>query len=906
MISVTRIGSDPVILPIYRANRACTECSLRSGCLGPVPGIGTTQSDVMFVGESPGQGEDEDGLPFTGQAGQLLRSLLSSIGYNRSEVFITNMVKCWMSNTPTAAQSSFCADKWLDLELRSVRPKIVVALGAVAIHYLTGDLRLTVEHSHGVPVQVGSERWGFPFILLPMYNPAAGLRDTRTLRHVFDDFEVLGKLLNGATIAELTPTDWYPNPHYIQVTNKEWAAALLSQPEYALDTETIPGPDGKHVLWSVQVSMEPGTGFFIPVAMMPFLVMPSTSKVICHNYLYDSQFVGMPNFVDTMVMAYLLGLPQGLKELAFRLAGMVMNSYDDQIRHLRDGKAIDYLNLVLANGFKWSNPEPISDTKWDNKAGKLVVKVTNPQHIVRKTKKILTDRIKDPTTDPSGRWNKFDYRERKQVEEAIGLLPEPSLADIPVKNSVHYSSKDADATWRCYQEMTPEIRRLGLEYTLHCLDLPTVPVIAAMMNNGMAIDIKHFDELAAEYVDRLNVVADEAAVLVGGRRFNPNSGPQVAKLLYEDMGYEITKRTDTGLASTDDRELKKIDHPVVAKILEYRGLEKNRSSYAEAIPPRARLDQYGVPRVHATITCTRTETGRLATRDPNLTAIPVRSVEGKRIRQGFVSTSQALEVVYGPEYLIEHQIIPTSLFAVDYSQIEMRVLAHISNDPALRQVFLDGLDIHTATAALLFSVSMEEAATDRYRYPTKRLNFGIVYGITAEGLYEGLREEGVYDFDLQACQQLIDDYNRVYPGVLKYRRDQVNYGLMHRFVRDLFGRIRYIPELFCPVRRIKAEGERAASNMPVQATATGIIKLATNNIMARKPELLDNIRLQVHDELIFELEDWRIPSVGPWIINQMESAVHLSVPVICDAEIGKTWADMEKWEPEPEGVGVPS
>ena len=250
--------------PLYNSIRTCFACSWRekTGCVAPVPGAGPSQSKLVFVGEAPGQNEDKDGVPFTGQAGKLLDHLLNKIGVVREECYITNLVKCRPKNNddPTQDQVNECAPRWLDVEISMVRPQIIVALGRYSARYLLNNPDFQMERDHGIPkVRILND---IPTVVLPVYHPAAGLHQPAMLRWVYEDFEVLGKLIKGQAIA--TPQDQHPNPKYQEVTNVRDVRDLLALPFYALDTETVTGPDGRPKLWSIQVSNQAGEGWFIP------------------------------------------------------------------------------------------------------------------------------------------------------------------------------------------------------------------------------------------------------------------------------------------------------------------------------------------------------------------------------------------------------------------------------------------------------------------------------------------------------------------------------------------------------------------------------------------------------------------------------------------------------------------
>lgn len=872
---------------LYGDIRSCTACPLRAKCQGAVPGDGPANAKIMFVGEAPGKNEDLGGKPFIGQAGQLLNWLLERADINRDQLYITNTVKCRPSNnrTPTWEEAKFCGNRWLHDEVSTIRPDIIVGLGATASKYLLDDPNFSVETEHGIPRTLADGT-----VFLPVYHPAAGLHNTNLLRHIQSDFDILGKLARGVDNESLKPQDQYPERDYkiaddLEDIDSFWMAATIADsPVIALDTETV---DGK--LWSVQISYAPGTGMFIPADLWNKHVemykhdgqppIPPQFKIIAHNWLYDAQFVDLPNFTDTMVQAYLLGYPQGLKDLAYRYCGMEMDDYQSMVRPYREAKAKAYLEGAV--GHTWAKAEPYEIMEWSNTEGKLIFRDKKPQAIGTKIKRILSDMEKKPETDPYERWYNIEPIEREQVEAQLGVMPDGTIEDAPYEQSVFYSTQDADATIRVYNYLMPLIKEAKLEFVLDMLDLPTLPVVKSMMENGIAVDADHLKSISEQCLMGMMAKAEDVR-RIGGKAINPNSDIQVADLVYGKLGFKPTKKTSTGRDSTVEKELKKVNHPVVKPILEYRHFLKIKSTYADTIAgfayERAGL---GGMRVNSTIKTTRTETGRLAMGDPvNLQNIPVRTALGKSVRKAFIV----------PEGRI--------LVSADYAQIEMRVLAHVARCLQLLELFQDPTgDIHTTTASKIFGVSMEDARNTKYRYPAKTLGFGIVYGISAKGLYDQLVEEGLTGWDERRCQQFIDEWYQLYPEVRSWQYATLSYARINGYVKDMFGRIRHIPEIHCPIKSVRAAGERQATNMPIQAGAQGILKLATNQLFAEKdrfPDLL--FLLQIHDEIMEECDDdgGSVNDILRWNRQVMEAAVQLSVPLKVDTEVGYKWGDMKE------------
>jgi len=888
---------DPETLPFPGALiRACQDCGLRAKCTAPVPGENIDPSvDVVLLGQNPGRNEDQQGRPFIGAAGQYLDSLLFQARVPRDSVAITNLVKCLTpgNRAPSALEIAACS-KWLDLELAVVDPYIIVTMGYPATMHLLGRGAGTMEQLHGKPIQKDGR------IILPTYHPAAALHDTALLRQCSEDFRVLQGLIDGATWRSYHVTDEYPDPDYRVVDSPEllikMKAEVMDAGEFGLDTELCRGN-----LWSVQVSARPGTAWFVPLkdgftGRVNFTDWPATA--IVHHYLHDIQYVELRDngFVDTMVMAYLVGAAQGLKELAHRLCGVKMISYTEMVRPGQQELSLAYLQGILKR--EWPDPPTLEETKWNNKEGEIVTRVKKPWHISRKVGKMLGDFEANVDTDLWGRWRSIPGEERIAVESALGLMPESSLADIPFDQAVAYAARDADVTLRVYHKLQKMIEKLGLDFVLH-MDLRILPMVDAMMQNGMAVDLDHYRKLSEDYDHRMRLKAAELAALVG-HSFNPASSQQVATVIYSELGFEPTRRTATGLVSTDDAELKKTGHPIAEGIIRYRGLHKLKSTYADNMIFSARPDESGVPRIHTVLKTTRVETGRLSSAKAedgtgaNLQNIPTRNKEAKAIKNGFIAP---------PGWL---------LVEGDLGQIELCTQAHLANCRGLIELFNRGGDPHTETAARLFNVPLDEAAKDKYRYPCKRAGFGIIYMIGPRGLSTQINEyiadlimEGepvdVEPWDEEACTRFIGEYYQLYPEIRKYQQRQLLHARRHGYVCDLFGRIRYIPEVTCPIRSVQEAGARMAANFAVTASAQGIIKMAMVELWEKLPETewADNVKflMQIHDSLVFEMLDNPdfVRGSLSWIKQIMTGVASLRVPIKVDFKVGKRWGELAKY-----------
>lgn len=410
-----------------------------------------------------------------------------------------------------------------------------------------------------------------------------------------------------------------------------------------------------------------------------------------------------------------------------------------------------------------------------------------------------------------------------------------------------------------------KMEEMGVSWLFYNIEMPLIRVLAEMEFYGVKIDRKKLNELSRDFDRRINSIVKEIYSISGVETFNINSPQQLSKVLFDVLKLPPQKKTKTGY-STDTEVLEALSpmHPLPSKVLEYRTLSKLKSTYIDTFP---HLINPATGRVHASFNQMVVATGRLSSSDPNLQNIPVRGEEGKKIREAFI-----------PE---EGSVFLSS----DYSQIELRVLAHLSQDPILIDTFLKDEDIHTKVAVEVFGVP-SDMVTPEMRRTAKVINFGIIYGMSGFGLS---KELGISQRD---AQDYIDAYLLRYKGVKEYMDSVVDEARKNGFVRTLFGRIRYLPELKNPDSTIRQLGERAAMNTPIQGTAADIIKIAMIRIFKRLKEgnLTSRIIMQIHDELVLEVKEDEIDKVEKMVKEEMEGAVKLMVPLKVSVGIGKNWA----------------
>ncbi|HYN36948.1 MAG TPA: DNA polymerase I, partial [Actinomycetota bacterium] len=411
----------------------------------------------------------------------------------------------------------------------------------------------------------------------------------------------------------------------------------------------------------------------------------------------------------------------------------------------------------------------------------------------------------------------------------------------------------------------PELGRLGMTELYETIEHPMVDVLARTEQIGVKIDLDYLAEMARDLDKRIAELEAECYDLAG-ERINLGSPQQLRTLLYDRLGLKTTRRTKTGL-STDARALQQLvdQHPFVGKLLEYRELAKLKNTYVDALPP---LVDPNDERLHTTYDQTAASTGRLSSTNPNLQNIPVRTDLGKQIRRAFIADKGNV------------------LLSIDYSQIELRVMAHLSEDPILLEVFAKGEDIHTATAARIFQLPPDQLKT-RHRSVAKMVNYGLSYGMGAPGLAERL------NVPVAEAQEIIDVYFEQFSGVSEFLNEVVIQAHADGFTTTMFGRRRYLPELGSGNPRVRAIGERQALNAPIQGSAADIMKLAMINVdAALDAEGLDSeMILTVHDELVFEVPEAELDRATELVTREMMGVTEMKVPLEVDVSSGITWAD---------------
>lgn len=478
---------------------------------------------------------------------------------------------------------------------------------------------------------------------------------------------------------------------------------------------------------------------------------------------------------------------------------------------------------------------------------------------------VLASYIKNPNRSHDLNAQALDYINHISFELDFPTK-KTKFAQLPQTDLITYAQDNAFSIYKLTQfwlkNLSPEELKLHDE-----VELPLTHILAQMEYDGVALDVDYMSELS-EYMTQKAEDLQAKIYEIAGEEFNINSPKQVGEVLYEKLNIQLKKKRGKAKPSTNVEVLEELasEYPICRYLIDYRKYTKLRTTYTDALPLLVSLKDR---RIHTTYNQTVTATGRLSSSNPNLQNIPIRTEEGNKLRNAFIAEN-------------ENDFILSS----DYSQIELRLLAHVSGDENLISAFNSDVDVHSLTASKVFDVPVEQV-TKEMRYKSKAVNFGIIYGQTRYGLAKAL------DIPAQEAQNFIDKYFMTYPKVKDYMENTVAFAYEHGFVETIFGRKRYLPELASPNRMIKEFAERAAINQPLQGTAADLIKMAMINVdkVFKENNLKSKMVMQVHDELVFEVVADELEQVKTLVKQEMQNVANLKVPLLVDINWGKSWKE---------------
>ena len=615
----------------------------------------------------------------------------------------------------------------------------------------------------------------------------------------------------------------------------EFASQVPSEPEYS-SFESIKTIPHKYELIEKEEDIIKICDFF---RTNDFLVLDtettSTSAI-------DAELVGL-SFSVKEHEAYYVPIPANREE-ALRIVNIFKPLYEDE-KILKVGQNLKYDLEVLHNyGVK------LKGQMWDTMIAHYLI-----QPELRHNMDYMAE--------------VYLHYKTIHIDELIGPKGknQRSMRDLSPTLVYEYACEDADITLQLKNKLEPELKKHECEDLFYQIEMPLMPVLAEMEMNGVCLDTESLTETSKQFTARMNEI-EQRIYELAGQQFNIASPKQVGEILFDKLKIiEKAKKTKTGQYVTSEEVLQQLKnkHEIVADILEHRGLKKLIGTYIDALP---KLINPRTGHIHTSFNQTITATGRLSSSDPNLQNIPIRGEDGKEIRKAFIPEPGCL------------------FFSADYSQIELRVMAHLSKDANMIEVFREGKDLHAATAANIYKKPIDEVTRDE-RTKSKRANFGIIYGITVFGLAERL------DIPRDEAKMLIDGYFETFPQVRDYMEKSKEIARQQGYVTTLFGRRRYLPDINSQNSVVRGFAERNAINAPIQGTAADIIKVAMIHIFQRfkAEKIKSKMILQVHDELNFSVLPEEKEKVEHIVIEEMQNAFQMAVPLVADSGFGSNWLE---------------
>ena len=872
--------------------------------------IGSRPCDVAFVGEAPGETELRMGYPFAGPSGREQENYLNAFGLSQRSFYRSNVVKQYKAGNPTPSEDDIA--RWgpiLVEEIRAVQPKLIVAVGQVASRFFVGN-SLDLWTCHGILHKPGELDPSIAYrsngaIVLPVFHPASGLHEESNRPLIAWDYQQVAKAIHLALdgLPDELASDCYDlglisdKAYYYDHLSAD-ASELGIGKIIAIDTEgTTEEP------WSIQVSTKPGLAYCCRVASPNFTAFISSLQdeinrkdpvVVMHNAMYDlgtCRAMGLDlssvTIEDTMISSYLMRVePKSLSGQVWRRFKAHCLEFSDLVGNAAREKQIKYLEAV--RDYKFPPPKPFLRMENDGEQ-----KIYSPTSISSKAAGILRKVYEGLDIDISQKWQDIDSRRKKNVDgvlcdkftrpagELFGELPRATLGDIPLDEAVSYGCKDADFTLQLHKVHGPVIKSLQVENPYECMcDL--LHIFSEMEFNGMLAIRDRFMSLASKYWEEMNSIREIICDEYQFERFNPLSGNDVRKIMEID-GLTALKLTGKGLESTSNKSIGylRFSNWGIRKVFEWRTLEKLKDGFCAG--PIEELGDRERGYIHTTIRMTTTPTRRITCEKPNFLQIPIRT--GPEIRNCYTCEED--------EYLV----------ASDLAGIEMRVLAHLSQDPALINQFRDGVDTHVETAAKIFQCEPDQVTLEQ-RQQAKSTAYGIPYGQGPRGLYEELSKLGMLNVSEEECADMISSYLTFYRGVRDYRQWLFSNAESDPLgeIRDLFGMVNYIPGIRSLDKQVQARSQRQIVAIIVSGTAQGMIQNSMRKLYGRIKTANKRLgwnakwRLQVHDELLFTVKK---EYVGD-LIKMVEYALtndhgieDISVPIEANSSYGKYWGDLK-------------
>lgn len=823
----------------------------------------------MAVSEKGGKEEAKRGYPFAGRSGEVLDAYLKRIGMHRGQLYIDNVYPFWTGpGDPEPSPREVAYNAWrLKETLARLRPRLILALGRLATRFFCGPA-IDLDTYHGIPRRCA---YG---IVLPAYHPASAMHDSDMAGRVLWDLQQFKRLVDGEDV-EGPAVDEIQYPAYVPyaVTGGNRHIACDLDETVAFDTE-----GSIEDLVSVQTSTLEGHARIyrredLPIGTPENPLVIEAGNIVAHGLMHDLS-VCMTQNIElrgklwcTQSMARHLRLvPIALKPLARRELGMPMREYMDVVAPYYRKNVREYVERAIAIGEKkkWNVREEI--LVFDKQTRKW--RISAPHSLQQRLKAIITTLTKNPKASVAPRWKTMPKQYRQRVTKALKGEKFPSadqaLKSVPRAEADAYMGMDPDATFRLFPKLHARLFQMDL-LRCHRVDMDALPLFAEMQRNGLRADRGHFERIRPDIVESITKRTRAfSRRYYGGQDINLNSPPQVAKFLYEHLKLRpphMTRKRERGAADEKALELLKDKHPSVLELMDVKE-EFTNLSFVDRIPKHIQDDE----RVRTSISESGTITGRPTSTDPNLLNIPVRTEVGKLIRNGFIASEDYLFV------------------DMDMSQIELRILAHLSMDKILLRAFRRGEDPHQITA--------DRLGIDRGT--AKTVNFAVLYKATAKRLSFVLKRSE------EECEEIIRDWFKLYAGVDSFFSNTYAECRRHGFVRGLSGRIRYLPNILLPKGSpLRDAAERECGNYKIQEGNAYLIKLAMAAFLEWRRALKQKVRvrplLQVYDELLMELHiDENFRTFGAVLRKCMsQQAPWFSVPIETSLSVGERWGELK-------------
>jgi uracil-DNA glycosylase family 4 len=960
-----------------------------------VPGAGHYPNDIMLVGEAPGREEARALRPFVGISGYEQYRYLEPYGINPNSFYKTNVVSIYREGNPDPTpELIFSEHARLQEEIDKVQPKLITAVGRFAMRRFLGD-GANLDSSRGLAhnpycltkkttsgIVAPKLRLPKGCIVLPTTHPAAGLHNSDFRSLIADDYYnlslVVEKLRTGQRIQTIDTKDRILDPVYLDVSGKELKGliesytrtskgVLKSDLRVAIDTEGTPK---QH--WSIQVCFEYGVAFCLRSSRKDFHVgikalqrLANTFKClfIAHNWMWDlavCRAMGLDlscpyiKLFDTMYGLYVLrNQPQSLKSSAFRLTGMRMTEYESLLEGIGFARQVTYLRQALERSLKtpWNKPEPYTEIGPDGQA-----KQKKPSTIERRIKSILTDYdngkvTKQGPVNPFKRWMNVPRRQRIEVRDDFGPMPQATLDDVSREDAIYYACRDPDATLRVYDAQLPLLKdedpRL---YKLACEGSYLVPFFEEMQATGMPASVNYFVDLAEKLSVEVSEIRERISTkFFRGKPFNPRSAPHVRELmrLRGLTGTKRTKKGDISTAKTSIEHLRYTDE-AIKDVFEARERAHIKSSFCQTAITAALSEELGANNYSEVLEALEDikDYPNYSEGEIPISSFIKSSLEYKTSDTDEEELDEENEDSYHGIDCIDKQglvrvrcqirntrthtrrlgaskpnllAIPARtdigklvregyqapegyVFATwDLSQIEMRCMANESRDELLIRFFVEDRDIHRETAARVWKIALDEV-TDKQRNVAKTINFGLAYGQMAPGLQTQLWMKGLTQYTLRDCDELSNKVLGVFPGIKRYFKKTGEEARKHPrgLVSDRYGMRRYLPGVHSNQLKVRAEAERHAVSQKIQGMAQGVIQRAMKKLRALIWEMqrggLDiQLLLTVHDELLMLIPEDLFPVLDPIVKRAFVTSVgfKMLVPILSSGTFGTTWGSLK-------------